>query len=67
MNINVPYQSPQFNDKLLWKAQKCPFHLNREEYKHRYYLVDELYPSWVAFVKSIAHPATDKKKQFKAV
>ena len=44
-DLNVLYQSPLFDDKMLGKAPNCSFQLNGEEYKHGYYLADGIYPT----------------------
>lgn len=62
-DLNVIYQSPLLNDELLGKYKKCSFVLNEEKYKHGDFIVDEIYPSWETFVKTLPHPATDKKKR----
>ncbi|KAI3507883.1 hypothetical protein L1887_22878 [Cichorium endivia] len=65
-DINVLNESPIFNDILTGKAPDCPFVVNRNEYKHGYYLLDGIYPEYATFVKAYQHPVDEKRKMFKA-
>jgi hypothetical protein len=38
--------------------------INRHEYTMGYYLVDEIYPNWPTFVKTILRPLKVKRKYF---
>nr|XP_043639611.1 uncharacterized protein LOC122610709 [Erigeron canadensis] len=63
-NINVLNQSPLFNGFEDVTSPVVPFTVNGTEYKYPYYLVDEIYPRYVMFVKTIPHPAGEKMIRF---
>ena len=57
-------QFPLFFDALKGEAPKVHFSVNGYEYGIGYYLADGIYPEWVAFMKTIHLPQTDKYKLF---
>lgn len=59
--LNAIYQTPLSDGKVIGKASKCSFNLNKEEFNHGYDIADGIYLSWTNFVKSLLHPAIDKK------
>jgi hypothetical protein len=46
-------------DALVWN-----YNVNDHDYTIGYYLADDIYPSWLAFVKTIQHPKTNKECVF---
>ncbi|XP_057775337.1 uncharacterized protein LOC130994308 [Salvia miltiorrhiza] len=63
-DINVLHQSPIFSDILEGRAPKVSYVINGHEKDMRYYLIDGIYPSWAAFVKSVNGPQTRKHQLF---
>ncbi|KAJ9546808.1 hypothetical protein OSB04_019351 [Centaurea solstitialis] len=49
---------------LMMSLTKVSNVVNGHEYDRTYYLIDGIYPSWVAFVKSITSPQLQKNKLF---
>ncbi|KAJ9550918.1 hypothetical protein OSB04_014963 [Centaurea solstitialis] len=64
-DIIVVNQSPVFNDLFDNKAPDSSFVVNGTQYKHGYYLVDEIYLEWSTFVKAFSWPSNDKRMEFK--
>jgi hypothetical protein len=60
---NVLNESPLFY-ALKGQAPWVQFSVNGNEYNTGYYLADGIYPQWVAFIKTISLPQTDKQKLF---
>jgi hypothetical protein len=56
-------ESPLF-DALKGQAPRVQFSVNENEYNMGYYLTDGIYPEWVAFMKTISLPQTNKQKLF---
>ncbi|XP_021979714.2 uncharacterized protein LOC110875823 [Helianthus annuus] len=63
-NLNVVARSHSFDDIIRGMGPDCPFLLNGVSYKHRYYLADGIYPSYMAIVKTIPEPHDEKRKKF---
>ena len=59
---NVLDSSPIFDDLIRGKAPDAPFHVLGHPYKYPYYLVDGIYPKWMAFVKAkpLAHEPAEE-------
>lgn len=57
-------QSPLFFDALKGEAPQVHFSVNGNEYNTGYYLADDIYPEWAAFMKTIPVPQTEKHKVF---
>ncbi|GJW96661.1 ulp1 protease family, C-terminal catalytic domain-containing protein [Tanacetum coccineum] len=64
-DINVLHQSPLFNDLKTERAPEIPFVANGVTYPWGYYLVDEIYPELVTFVKTIPEPSNDDHKRIR--
>ena len=64
-DINVLNQSPLFNDVLNGVALDMSFVANNVQYKHGYYLVDEIYPNFPTLVKAFSYPIDPKRIKFK--
>ncbi|CAL2246085.1 unnamed protein product [Prunus armeniaca] len=65
-DLNVLSQSPVFNDVLRGECPNITYQINNTVYHNVYYLVDDIYPTWTTFVKSIPHPRSHKQKFFAA-
>jgi len=52
-DINVLNQSLVFNDVLQGRAPLVQFTINETPYNMGYYLIDDIYPDWATFVKTI--------------
>ncbi|GJW77330.1 putative nuclease HARBI1 [Tanacetum coccineum] len=63
-DINVLHRSPVFSDVLKGRAPKVSYVVNGHQRNMVYYLTDDIYPSWAAFVKSITSPQIRKHKLF---
>ncbi|KAI3747482.1 hypothetical protein L6452_09940 [Arctium lappa] len=63
-DINVLHQSPVFDDVLAGRAPKVSYIVNGHQNDMAYYLTDDIYPSWAAFIKSITSPQLRKHKLF---
>ncbi|XP_042006100.1 uncharacterized protein LOC121754874 [Salvia splendens] len=63
-DINVLDQSLIFDDILEGRAPKVNYIVNGHEKNMGYYLTDDIYPQWAAFVKSILGPQTMRHKLF---
>jgi hypothetical protein len=63
-DLNVLNQSPLFFDALKGEAPQVQFSVNGNWYSTCYYLADGIYPEWVAFMKTIPLPQSDKHKLF---
>ncbi|GKB15904.1 ALP1-like protein isoform X1 [Tanacetum coccineum] len=64
-DINVLHQSPLFNDLKTERAPEIPFVANGVTYPWGYYLVDEIYPELVTFIKTIPEPSDDDHKRIR--
>nr|XP_043615636.1 uncharacterized protein LOC122587516 [Erigeron canadensis] len=64
-DVKVLNQSPLFNSYRNGSAPDSSFSVNGRNYKHGYYLIDEIYPRWSTFVKSYPHPVEEDEKKFK--
>nr|XP_043608842.1 uncharacterized protein LOC122580639 [Erigeron canadensis] len=62
--INVLNQSPLFNYFEDGTTPLIPFTVNGTEYKYPYFLVDEIYPRFAMFVKTIPHLIGEKRIRF---
>lgn len=40
------------------------FMINDHNYDMGYYLTDDIYPNWMAFVKTVCHPFEPRTKHF---
>nr|KAJ0207128.1 hypothetical protein LSAT_V11C500278490 [Lactuca sativa] len=56
--------SPLFDDVLAGRAPKVSYTVDDQENHMTYYLTDDIYPSWAAFVKSISSQQLQKHKLF---
>ncbi|CAL2270616.1 unnamed protein product [Prunus armeniaca] len=63
-DLNVPGQSPVFNDVLRGQGPNITYQVNNIVYQTGYYLADDIYPRWTTFVKSILNPRSQKQKLF---
>ncbi|GJX49211.1 putative nuclease HARBI1 [Tanacetum coccineum] len=63
-DINVLHRSPIFSDVLEVRAPKVSYVVNGNKKNMPYYLTDDIYPSWAAFVKSITSPQIRKHRLF---
>jgi hypothetical protein len=63
-DINILQRSTLFTKLCEGEAPEVNFLINGHEYKMGYYLVDDIYPSWTTFVKTIGQPQGNKKKIF---
>nr|XP_043630586.1 uncharacterized protein LOC122601919 [Erigeron canadensis] len=63
-DLNVLNQSPLFNAFEDGTAPLVSFTVNGTEYKYPYFLVDEIYPRYAMFVKTISHPTGEKRIRF---
>ncbi|XP_047948770.1 uncharacterized protein LOC125194555 [Salvia hispanica] len=63
-DINILQSSPLFNDQCNGVGPSISFVANDNQHDKRYYLVDEIYPNWSVFVKTIKHPLGQKKTYF---
>jgi hypothetical protein len=63
-NINVLNQSPLFIDVIRGCTLKVSFIGNGREHHMRYYLIDDIYPSWPVFVKGVNVPQQEKYRFF---
>ncbi|XP_021730721.1 uncharacterized protein LOC110697648 [Chenopodium quinoa] len=64
-DLNVLCRSNLFQEKLQGRAPEVNFTINGTKYEMGYYLVDDIYPEWAAFVKKISHPRDPKRLLFK--
>jgi hypothetical protein len=55
-DINVLNQSPLFVDVIKWHTPEVYFIVNDREHHMGYYLTDNIYPSWLVFIKSVYVP-----------
>ncbi|KAL6657902.1 hypothetical protein ACP70R_005682 [Stipagrostis hirtigluma subsp. patula] len=62
--ISVLNQSALFTEILKGQAPPVQFSINKKQYNMGYYLADEIYPEWAAFVKTIPIPQTEKERLF---
>jgi hypothetical protein len=63
-DINILQRSTLFTKLCEGEAPEVNFLINGHKYKMGYYLVDDIYPSWTTFVKTIGQPQENKKKIF---
>uniref|UniRef100_A0A8R7PN84 Nuclease HARBI1 n=2 Tax=Triticum urartu TaxID=4572 RepID=A0A8R7PN84_TRIUA len=63
-DINVLNQSPLFIEELKGEAPRVQYTVNERRYNTGYYLVDDIYLEWAAFVKTIPLPQIEKDKRF---
>nr|XP_020152668.1 uncharacterized protein LOC109737967 [Aegilops tauschii subsp. strangulata] len=63
-DINVLQRSPVFRRLCNGKSPPCNYTVNGRDYNMGYYLVDDIYPRWTAFVKTISKPRGNKQNHF---
>ncbi|XP_057457595.1 uncharacterized protein LOC130748388 [Lotus japonicus] len=63
-DINVLDSSPVFDDVEQENTPRVNFFVNQRSYNMSYYLVDDIYPSYLTFVKSIRLPQSEPDKLF---
>jgi hypothetical protein len=63
-DINVLNQSPLFKDVLQVQAPIVNFMVNGHGHNMRYYLADDIYPSWPVFIKGFPLPQREKHQLF---
>jgi hypothetical protein len=63
-DINVLRHSPLFARQVPGEAPEVEFTVNGNKYDKGYYLADEIYPEWSAFVKTYRQPITAKERCF---
>ena len=61
-DLNLLNLSPLFFDALKGEAPQMHFSVNGNEYNTCYYLADGVYPEWIAFMKTISVPQSEKHK-----
>jgi hypothetical protein len=62
--INVLHRSYLFARLAMGDAPACNYTVNGYDYTMGYYLVDDIYPAWATFVKTIQNPQTKKQAHF---
>jgi len=60
-DITVLYESNVFNEVLSGRALAIQYIVNRNQYNMGYYLVDDIYPDFAIFVKTISMPQGEKQ------
>ncbi|XP_021737180.1 uncharacterized protein LOC110703697 [Chenopodium quinoa] len=63
-DINVLDRSPLFNDVFEGRAPSINYVVNDHQYNMGYYLIDGIYPKWVAFIPTISLPQNEKEGLF---
>jgi hypothetical protein len=65
-DINVLNQSPMFVDVIIGHTPEVSFTVNCREHHMGYYLTDDIYPSWLVFMKGVPIPQQEKHQFFSA-
>jgi hypothetical protein len=63
-DINVLNQSPLFVNVIKGCTPAVSFTVNGRKHHMRYYLIDDIYPSWSVFVKGVPVPQQEKHRFF---
>ena len=63
-DINVLQRSPVSMRLCNEESPSCNYTVNDHEYNMEYYLADDIYPRWAAFVKTISKPQGNKQIHF---
>ena len=63
-DINVLQRSLVFTRLCNGESPSCNFIVNDRDYNMVYYLSDDIYPQWAAFVKTISKPQGNKQSHF---
>jgi hypothetical protein len=66
-DINVLQRSPVFSPYLKNQCPDARFTVNRNSYDVGYFLADDIYPEWPAFVKTMRNPIDHMKLYFARV
>ncbi|XP_021766305.1 uncharacterized protein LOC110730790 [Chenopodium quinoa] len=63
-DINVLDRSPLFNDVFEGREPSINYVVNDHQYNMGYYLTDDIYPKWAAFILTISLPQNEKEGLF---
>jgi hypothetical protein len=63
-DINVLWRSLVFDRLTEVNAPLVHYNINGHPYNKCYYLVDDIYPEWSTFVKTIREPMEEKNRRF---
>jgi hypothetical protein len=64
-DINIPQWAALFTKLANGESPSVEFQADGRTYNMGYYLVDNVYPKWVTFVKALQNPHEKKELQFR--